>query len=164
MTPAEAKRFWAYVSIRSENECWPWNGGKFDNGYGAFSCGIPRRAYGAHRLSLVNSTGTPKDTTLFTLHRCDNRACVNPAHLFWGTAADNNMDRVVKGRSAIGERVNTARLTSDLVARIRARSAAGETYADLAREFGISRQSMRRAAIGMSWKHIPVHVETIVYG
>lgn len=79
----------------------------------------------------------PIPTGLMVLHRCDNRPCVNPAHLFLGTAADNAHDRDAKGRGARGERQGQKKLTWAAVRAIRERYRRG-LGAGLAREFGVS--------------------------
>lgn len=85
--------FWRLVNKKSENECWEWLGSRDKNtGYGYF-----RRNFGAHRWSFLLANGklTPG---LLVCHKCDNKICVNPSHLFEGTYQDNNDDMKRKGR------------------------------------------------------------------
>ena len=77
--------------------CWLWDGAVNDKGYGVFYWRRTRRY--AHRASYEIYRG-PIRYGMFVCHKCDNPSCVNPAHLFEGTAEDNMQDCVRKGRHA----------------------------------------------------------------
>lgn len=87
-------RFWAKVDRRGSDECWSWTGRLNDNGYGIYQ--INRRRHPASRVITEAIHGPLGE--LFACHTCDNPACVNPAHLFVGTAKDNVQDMLSKGR------------------------------------------------------------------
>lgn len=131
------KRFLKRVDVLSSDECWIWRGPVGAGGYGKFS--IHGRLDYAHRASFEIFNGI-RPLFLFVLHSCDNPSCVNPAHLFVGTPADNSADMVRKGRSCRGEAHWRARLTDQQVAEIVSRVAGGETQRAIAAEFGVSYQ------------------------
>lgn len=93
------ERFWKLVSVTGPLDCWEWQGYvDKQTGYGDFCYEYPSRHVGAHRFSWTLVHG-PIEDGLCVLHRCDNRVCVNPAHLFLGTKDDNNQDMISKGRA-----------------------------------------------------------------
>jgi hypothetical protein len=92
------ERFWA--RIEKQEDCWIWRGHLNSQGYGQFHCRVAGRSgYLAHRLMYRLVHGEVPDG-LYVLHRCDVRLCVNPDHLFVGSAADNLRDMVAKGRQS----------------------------------------------------------------
>lgn len=92
-----SKQFW----VDDKRGCFIWNGDAYKNGYGKFSVmlagGRIQMHIGAHRLSYMLSTGEDPGEFL-VCHRCDTPLCVNPDHLFKGTAGDNMRDKYQKGR------------------------------------------------------------------
>ena len=95
LTPEE--RFWSRVD--KTGECWLWQGCVNGRGYGTFAVDGKRRVM-AHRYSLELS-GITIPPGEFACHRCDVRACVNPAHLFVGSCLENWRDMVAKGRAVV---------------------------------------------------------------
>ena len=86
--------FWDNVNMTGN--CWLWQGGKTDSGYGIVSAS-PNPWRTAHRVAWELTNG-PIPKGLFICHHCDNRLCVRPEHLFLGTAKDNLRDAIKKGR------------------------------------------------------------------
>lgn len=149
-----AERFWRHV--RKSDGCWEWTASTA-SGYGTF--GLTRDTMvGAHRFSWKLHFG-PIPPGLYVLHHCDNRRCVNPAHLFLGTAQDNTMDMVRKGRhgNVRGEANANAKLTRIQVDEIRAtvrknaHGVKGSEVGPAARKYGVAVATLRRVINGRSY-------------
>jgi hypothetical protein len=129
------KRFRAKIKKR-RNGCWLWCGARNSVGYGIVT--IKRRQYLATHVALELSA-RPRPTGKYALHarECTSRACVNPAHLRWGTQKENMVDAyaagVLTGR-------NNAKLTLRLTAadRLTIANLQGVPMTELARRFRIS--------------------------
>ncbi len=124
-------------------------------GYGVIQVG--RKPAVAHRVAWVLTNGFIPDG-LCVLHRCDNRPCVRPTHLFLGTRLDNIQDMVRKGRSLhrYGEANPKVKLTGAQVLEIRAAHAADpkKTIKPLAAKYGVSISAISFIVHRRSWKHI----------
>lgn len=146
--------------------CRIWMGSCAANGYGQIGY-RGRNAY-AHRVSWALHRG-PVPAGLSVLHRCDIRCCVNPEHLFLGTARDNVRDMMKKDRHRMsaptgnrnpirlypgllaGERHGMAKLTEKNVLEIRRRYAAGESQKRLAESFGVNQPHISRIVRRENW-------------
>lgn len=131
-----AERFWEKVDQRGTDECWSWIGSIDTRGYGSIGANGGKPLMRAHRVSYELTIG-PIPTGLVVCHTCDNRACVNPFHLFVATQRENILDMIRKGRrySSAGERNPSAKLTAAQVLSIRADRSQTK---DIALSYGIS--------------------------
>lgn len=145
---SQEKRLWSKVS--KTGPCWLWNGHRSSKGYGkTHFCG---KMILTHRLSWVLFNG-PMPSGLFVLHRCDNPPCVNPKHLFLGTALDNARDCVLKNRHAKGSTSGRRKLEESDIYDIRRRYVYW-SGGMLAREYNVSPSLIRRIARREIWKHL----------
>ena len=152
LTEKDKARFWSKVDVGEDHECWEWQAYKDKDGYGHFT--FNRRNPGAHRVaySIVNGDIKPG---MVVMHSCDNRACVNPAHLSEGTQADNIADKVAKNRQAIGEKNARAKLTEQEVKYIRfLKDAKGMSVKDICDRYALSNSSVYDIVNNQTWKHI----------
>ncbi len=157
--PPVLPRFWSRVNKNGPihpkyGRCWLWTAGKFNDGYGAISVG--NKTIKAHRLSYEIHIGVIPPRTL-VCHRCDNPLCVNPSHLFLATNRGNLADRDTKGRQAKGERQGSARLTSELVLKIREEYRFGSRRRGstaLARKYGVTQSTIYNVVTRKRWKYL----------
>lgn len=154
-TAKDIERFWPKVAKAGPDDCWEWQAWKNKKGYGEFSYRGHMRP--AHRFSWALAHDTWPDALV--LHRCDNPSCVNPAHLFLGTAADNSADmlakgRYRKGRVIIGTEHHSTNLTDADIVTIRSLAALGATQRQLSKQFGISQSSIWRIVNRVTWSHL----------
>lgn len=143
----------AFSEPVAECGCWVWMRACWGSGYGIIKHG--NRSMSAHKASFEAFVGPVPDGA-DVLHHCDVKPCVNPAHLFLGTHADNMQDAAAKGllRPLPGEANGFAKLTEEAVAAIRRRYVPGEVrQADLAEEFGITQGQVSAIVRGVRWKH-----------
>jgi hypothetical protein len=135
---------------RGSGQCHLWIGRLNGKGYGEMR--VPGRATAqlSHRVAFMLHNG--RWPTPCCCHRCDNRACVNPDHMFEGTKGDNNRDRTSKGRQARGESHGATKLSHALAREIRANYALCRvSKAELARRYGVSWPTIKDIVTGKRW-------------
>lgn len=137
------------------NGCRIWNSTIHKSGYGKIT--YEGKTILVHRTSFILHKG-PIPPGMLVCHTCDTPACINPDHLFAGTAKDNAADMIAKGRArhvapynqVRGERSPSAKLTDELVLQIRA----GGRQIDWARKLGVRPETIRRVRNGTRWRHL----------
>lgn len=129
-------------------ECWNWGGNLHRQGYGVIRSN--RVHHLAHRASYAVFKGDIPDG-MFVCHKCDNRKCVNPDHLFLGTVQDNQRDMAKKDRSTYGEKSSSAKLTEADVTLILAIKDSGKTHQQIADLFNVSRPLVSMIFSGKVW-------------
>lgn len=139
----------------SPDDCWRWDGATNDAGYGQFW--FKGRLRYAHRVSWEVANGRSPGRGLVVRHSCDNPPCTNPRHLLVGTVADNNDDKVRRGRAvyAVGTAVGSAKLNPQLVREIRMLYRSGWSKSEIARRMGCAQPTIRNVLIGKTWAHVP---------
>lgn len=133
--------------VDTSGECWVWLGPTNANGYGRGYDPDRMKTRYVHQLSFEIFYGFKPEEVM---HTCDNRKCVNPAHLKAGDHTANCRDMAAKGRG------NTAKITPDDARYIRAtvQFGNGGNVVELANRFGISKWTVRQIAKGQTWKDI----------
>lgn len=155
LAPSAIARFWSKVDRRGENECWEWQGGANEQGYGRFR--IDGRLYSPHRLAFEMVYGpVPKHPSyhgMVIMHTCDNPRCCNPTHLRLGFQRDNVQDMINKGRfnRRRGEKHPNAKLTPEIIRAIRADT---RTEREIAAAYGLSKGTVSNIRLRKRWAHV----------
>ena len=158
--------FWSKVDRKGEDECWEWQGSQTSSGYGNLSWhGKPVQAhrvafyltYGGIALETkFRQEGRAKAYRRFVLHRCDNRLCCNPRHLFLGSMRTNLLDAYTKGRKSQPRSGHAnAKLSPDQVREIRRRYNHGSVSQDkLAGEYKVSQRVISLVVRNETYKDV----------
>lgn len=158
-----ASKFWPKVDTRPglgpNGDCWEWRAAvQRATGYGLIGKGgFGAGSEGVHRVSYRMHHGDIPDGML-VMHTCDNRLCVNPAHLRLGTYKDNTRDMIAKGRRRLkhqvkrGDELPHSKLNADIVRAIRAE--VGLTAKQLGAKYEISPAQANKIFNRQSWAHI----------
>jgi hypothetical protein len=154
------RSFMEKVEQISVGNCWLWKGALSSNGYGSYWLGPrgKRKWYTAHKASWILHKG-PVTGGLNVLHRCDNRACVNPSHLFLGTQSENIKDMVSKKRGnyenrARGTLNKASKLKDSDIPKILEEYTLGENKSALSRKYGVTRRAIHLIIENLTWKHV----------
>lgn len=127
---------------------WPF---RIKNGYGVVQIdGVDKFA---HRIVCEAAHGAPFQGAN-AAHQpivCANRRCINPKHLRWATAQENQRDKFIDGTVFRGAQVSGAKLSELDIIEIRA---SRESHSSLGRRFGVSHQTIRYARLGRTWAHV----------
>jgi hypothetical protein len=128
--------------------CWLWDGFLSPRGYGKVLHN--KKRWRAHRLAYALYIGEIPEG-FFVCHKCDNPTCVNPQHLFLGTAQDNMDDMVTKERSMRGTAHHKSKITESDVLKIRADKRSQQAIAD---EYGLSQTGVGLIKNRINWRHV----------
>ena len=160
-----SERLWQYIDVREMDKCWLWTGAKNRQGYGQFV--MPTGSTGgknvtAHRMAYEQFWRTK--LVGVACHKCDNKSCCNPLHIYDGTLSSNTRDMVRAGNHVFlrpdhvrvrGEQSGMARLNDAAVRDIRARYAAGGiSQQKLADEYGVNQTKISDVVRRKTWAHV----------
>jgi NTP pyrophosphatase (non-canonical NTP hydrolase) len=160
----QGKHFLEWAANTDIDHCLPWpfktrTGPNLE--YGQISKGSANRIGGfkgkygrrAHRVLCALAHGEPPTDKHVACHACGNPICVNPKHLYWGTAHDNAADKIKHGNQTSGTKHPDSKFTWAQIEVIRNRYQRGETVNSLANEFGVSYGPMKNIVTGVSYRH-----------
>lgn len=132
--------------------CWQWTGSLLDNRYGSMSRG--GKTISSHRFSYEYFIGEIP-VGLNVLHKCDNKVCVNPEHLFLGTYADNTEDMMKKGRDCTRNIIRkNQKLTIDNVKEIKNKFNIGFSNNRISKEYSVSERHINNIRKGNTWSWV----------
>lgn len=157
------KRIKERINI-SKNGCWEWSLKVRKNGYARVT--YKQKSFYAHRLSFSAFNEILLDSSdMDVCHKCDNRKCVNPSHLFLGTRRDNMQDAKNKKRLSTGEchskkirgeKSGASKLKEAEVVDIIGLLNNGAKQKDLAEKYNLEKSTISAIKNRKIWRHINV--------
>lgn len=141
MSLVNIEKFWAKVNIRAPDECWEWLAFKLSSGYGRFRVGDKIEL--AHRVAWSIINGSIPEGKLI-LHKCDNRSCCNPNHLYCGNYSDNISDRSLRYTGYIGGGCRSNMFSKGEIDFIKTSVGQGCTQQSIANLYGVSQSYISR--------------------
>lgn len=155
----DKQSFYLRVDVKEDKDsCWEWKG-CLSHGYGRFK--FKTKLYLSHRAAYILEHGEIPDG-LFICHKCDNRKCCNPNHLFAGTQSENMIDCVAKGRLVypVGQRFKNGdtpankKTSDDIVLQIKQRLSEGVRIIAVAKEFNEKVHFIQEISANRTYKHV----------
>jgi len=131
--------------------CWEWTGFLHKNGYG--QCWNHGNVTSPHRASYEAFIGPIPDGML-VCHKCDNRKCCNPDHLFVGTSTENSGDMAAKGRSTLGSRHALAKIQESQAIMVAKMLNEGFHVNEIEQATGANKDIIRNIKKGHNWSHV----------
>ncbi len=160
--PSDLERITSNISI-DEHGCWNWNGSLSKGGYAVLRARGKRANFYGHRaMFFLSGKGDPGK--LMVCHTCDNRRCVNPDHLFLGTAKRNVHDMIEKKRNCResarveaalnSKRIALRKLSEEQAKEAYARARSGERLSKIAEDMGVTYHAIHAIKNGDTWSHV----------
>jgi hypothetical protein len=147
-------RFWSKVDMRGPDECWDWQASRTTSGYGRFKL-LPRTIVHSNRFALI-ATKQEEPKGLLVLHSCDRPECCNPAHLRFGTTADNHSDKIERGRHRTGDQSGfnngAVKIRPEQLQLIVDRLRMGWPNTRIAADLPVTHSLVSRIRLGISWR------------
>lgn len=151
--------FWSRVDIGTPDECWPWTGARFSNGYGAVK--YRGKQWRTHRLAYTFCQGEIVESIL---HSCDNKPCCNPMHLWDDSQKVNQEDMTAKGRGRVGTKngmyTHPHKLRLEDVRTIKKLQGA-MTQEAIAHLFGVTQSLVSAIHRGARWKTVSLDTDRL---
>lgn len=151
LSDRQMRNFWS--KVEKLDGCWNWKASISTNGYGRFKVtGVVTGA--AHRISWMINKGAIENGK-HVCHHCDNRKCVNPAHLFLGTRLENMQDMARKDRSTFGEKSARSIFTSSMISEIRSKKKRDKiSNPSLAIKYGVTTTCIWQIVNRKTWRRV----------
>jgi hypothetical protein len=151
-SPEIRKKLKSKIEI-DENGCWNFLGKLKKDGYGRMH--YNGKYYPVHRLSYLIFVEYVEDSKLIC-HKCDNRKCLNPSHLYAGTHADNTRDMYERGRQnlKIGESHHNAKFKEHEILTFRRLHKNGVSISEISKKYSVPYKTIHKIISRKTWMHV----------